>query len=104
MPRMNGYELASTLRERGVSTPIIGVTANAMKEEETRCRAAGMNSWLVKPIDLRSLWLHLRAHAKASADAAPPSGSDDPAGNPRRDTSASAAAIPESTARSSSRP
>jgi two-component system capsular synthesis sensor histidine kinase RcsC len=61
MPRMNGYELASSLRERGVSTPIIGVTANAMKEEETRCRAAGMNSWLVKPIDLRSLWLHLRA-------------------------------------------
>ncbi|WP_082877312.1 hybrid sensor histidine kinase/response regulator [Comamonas thiooxydans] len=94
MPRMNGYELASSLRERGVSTPIIGVTANAMKEEETRCRAAGMNSWLVKPIDLRSLWLHLRAHAKASAEAPPPSGSDDPDDNSRRGPSASAAAIP----------
>lgn len=94
MPRMNGYELASTLRERGVSTPIIGVTANAMKEEETRCRAAGMNSWLVKPIDLRSLWLHLRAHAKASADAPSPSGSDHPIDHPRRGPSASAAAIP----------
>jgi two-component system capsular synthesis sensor histidine kinase RcsC len=65
MPRMNGYDLAGALRSRGVTVPIIGVTANAMKEEETRCMAAGMNSWLVKPIDLRSLWRRLRPHADA---------------------------------------
>ncbi len=70
MPRMNGYDFASTLRARGVTVPIIGVTANAMKEEETRCMAAGMNSWLVKPIDLRSLWRRLRPHADAQGRAA----------------------------------
>ncbi|MGY6268316.1 response regulator [Achromobacter denitrificans] len=70
MPRMNGYELASTLRSRGAAIPIIGVTANAMKEEETRCMAAGMNGWLLKPVDLHSLWLRLHPLAGASADSA----------------------------------
>ncbi|MCY1209749.1 Sensor histidine kinase RcsC [compost metagenome] len=82
MPRMNGYDLAGTLRSRGVTVPIIGVTANAMKEEETRCMAAGMNSWLVKPIDLRSLWRRLRPHADAQGGsaAAPRASGPAPAG------------------------
>ena len=60
MPRMNGYELASALRAKGVTKPIIGVTANAMRDEEARCLASGMSAWLVKPIALRTLYQHLR--------------------------------------------
>lgn len=55
MPNMNGYELTRALRERGEDIPIIGVTANAMREEGERCRAVGMNAWLVKPISLQTL-------------------------------------------------
>lgn len=62
MPRMNGYELAGALRAQGVTAPIIGVTANALKDEEARCKAAGMSNWLVKPIKLSLLWNHLRVH------------------------------------------
>jgi len=69
MPRLNGYELAATLRREGARVPIIGVTANAMREEEQRCREAGMNAWLVKPIGLRGLWELLRAHAATAGDA-----------------------------------
>ncbi|WP_459668440.1 response regulator, partial [Achromobacter xylosoxidans] len=61
MPRMNGYELAGALRAQGVTVPIIGVTANALKDEEARCKAAGMSNWLVKPIKLSLLWSQLRA-------------------------------------------
>lgn len=56
MPRMNGYELASTLRAQQDDRPIIGITANAMSDEEDRCKAAGMDAWLVKPVQLRTLW------------------------------------------------
>jgi len=55
MPRMNGYVLARTLRDQGVRCPIVGVTANAMRDEEQRCLDSGMDAWLVKPIDLQHL-------------------------------------------------
>src|SRR5262249_38748166 len=62
MPRMDGYELARRLRaaeaDRGAArTPIVAVTANAMKGEEERCLASGMDAYLVKPVSIE----HLRA-------------------------------------------
>ena len=60
MPRMDGYELTRRIRaaeaERGSRrTPIVAVTANAMKGEEDRCIAAGMDAYLVKPVNLDRL-------------------------------------------------
>lgn len=54
MPVMDGYEAASTIRqqEHGTSrhTPIIAITANVMSRERDRCRAAGMDGYLTKPV------------------------------------------------------
>ena len=60
MPHMDGHELARRLRaaeaERGgTRTPIIAVTANAMKGEEERCLAAGMDAYLLKPVSIEQL-------------------------------------------------
>lgn len=55
MPNMNGYELTAELRRQGFRQPIIGATANAMREERERCMSAGMNDCLVKPVDLNAL-------------------------------------------------
>lgn len=52
MPRMNGYEFTHALRKQGAQIPIIGVTANALREEGEQCLAAGMNAWVVKPLSL----------------------------------------------------
>jgi PAS domain S-box-containing protein len=58
MPRMDGYELTRSLRaaeaERpgAARTPVIAVTANAMKGEEERCLAAGMDAYLAKPLNI----------------------------------------------------
>jgi signal transduction histidine kinase/FixJ family two-component response regulator/HPt (histidine-containing phosphotransfer) domain-containing protein len=71
MPHADGYELARQLRaaeaEHGTTqTPIIAVTANAMKGEEERCLAAGMDAYLVKPVSIERLratlerWLPIR--------------------------------------------
>lgn len=55
MPIMNGYELASAIRQEDSDIPIIGVTANAMREEDELCMAVGMNARMVKPMTLQTL-------------------------------------------------
>ncbi|AUG04135.1 sensor histidine kinase [Pseudomonas sp. 09C 129] len=55
MPEMNGYELTTALRRSDSHTPIVGVTANAMREEEERCIGVGMNACVVKPMSLQTL-------------------------------------------------
>jgi two-component system capsular synthesis sensor histidine kinase RcsC len=64
MPIMNGYQLAAALREQDATLPIIGVTANALREEGERCAAVGMNAWLVKPLNLATLRAHLQSHCQ----------------------------------------
>ena len=59
MPRIDGYALARRLRAVGISTPIIGVTANATPEVRALCREAGMDDCLFKPITLHALQAQL---------------------------------------------
>ncbi|WP_068030210.1 PAS-domain containing protein [Rhodoplanes sp. Z2-YC6860] len=80
MPRMDGYELSQRIREaerngtRPGQTPIVAVTANALKGEEERCIEAGMDAYLVKPVNIDRLratlerWLSVgggKGHAAA---------------------------------------
>ncbi|MEE9232093.1 MAG: response regulator, partial [Nitrospirales bacterium] len=52
MPEMDGLTATQTLRDSGLKTPIIGLTANAMKGFEQELLAAGYTDYLTKPIDL----------------------------------------------------
>jgi PAS domain S-box len=49
MPVMNGFDATSRIRESGNQIPIIALTANAIKGENDRCIAAGMNDYISKP-------------------------------------------------------
>jgi two-component system capsular synthesis sensor histidine kinase RcsC len=69
MPIMNGYELATALRQHDPDLPIIGVTANALREEGERCAAVGMNAWIVKPLNLHTLRTQLLKHCKIAVPA-----------------------------------
>ncbi len=55
MPLMDGYELVRTLRARSTNAPIIGLTADALQTQRDAGFAAGLNAWVVKPVDLRTL-------------------------------------------------
>ena len=69
MPVLNGLDATRNIRQiAGYHTvPILAMTANAFAEDRVRCLAAGMNDFIVKPVDPEQLfatlltWLEQRA-------------------------------------------
>ncbi|PUZ27018.1 PAS domain S-box-containing protein [Chitinophaga costaii] len=56
MPVMNGYDAAKHIRkDLRLQIPIIALTANALQGEREKCLQAGMNEWLVKPVNEEEL-------------------------------------------------
>jgi hypothetical protein len=58
MPRVDGFAAAATIRIRespGQHMPIIAITASVLEADRQRCREAGMDDFLAKPIDPRQL-------------------------------------------------
>jgi signal transduction histidine kinase/CheY-like chemotaxis protein len=51
MPVMSGLEASSIIRnELKLSTPIVAFTSNAIEDEYSKCKAAGMNAYIEKPM------------------------------------------------------
>jgi len=57
MPKMDGLEATRKIRslEKDTHIPIIALTANAMKEDYKRCFDAGMDDYVTKPFDPKTL-------------------------------------------------
>ncbi len=73
MPNMNGYELTQQLRGRGAKLPILAVTATALASEKVRCKQAGINELLLKPLSLERLDEAMSRHLASGPKAATPS-------------------------------
>jgi PAS domain S-box-containing protein len=60
MPRMDGLEATRLIRQMERSSnrhiPILALTAHARQEDEARCREAGMDGYLAKPIRMEALY------------------------------------------------
>jgi PAS domain S-box-containing protein len=90
MPVMDGYAATREIREREIRDgrprlPIVAVTANAMREDFDRCRDAGMDDFVAKPVALAALANAIERAVAASRGAQAPAAaaaaaSDAPAG------------------------
>jgi two-component system, sensor histidine kinase and response regulator len=70
MPGMDGYQATREIRGREAGTdrriPIVALTADAVKDVDKECRAAGMDGYISKPIDRERLKSVLEQHIKAA--------------------------------------
>ena len=61
LPGMNGYEVCSTLRHKGLSMPIIMLTAKGQEDDIIRGLSLGADDYVTKPFNIRELLA--QAHA-----------------------------------------
>ena len=66
MPEMDGFEATRLIRQdsegKNYKTPIIALTANAMKGDKERCLAIGMNDYISKPINAEEVFQTIEKH------------------------------------------
>jgi two-component system cell cycle response regulator DivK len=69
LPDIDGYEVARRLRSSPKTalshTPIIAVTANALKGDAEKALNAGCDVYMSKPINIRELWARVEAFVPA---------------------------------------
>ena len=65
LPDIDGYEVARRLRASSkpalLYTPIIAITANALKGDAEKALGAGCDVYMSKPINIRELWARVEA-------------------------------------------
>ncbi|WP_166264378.1 response regulator [Marinobacter caseinilyticus] len=69
MPKVDGFEATRRLRQREAAEglpaiPVVALTASAMEKDEEKCRRAGMDSFVAKPVNMEMLRAVLEQYCK----------------------------------------
>ena len=71
MPKMNGLDVLKSLREKGVDTPVIILTAKSELEDKITGLDAGADDYLTKPFAMGELLARLRALTRRKSEYSP---------------------------------
>ncbi|MGD1851222.1 MAG: response regulator transcription factor, partial [Cyanophyceae cyanobacterium] len=66
LPELSGVDLCQQLRQRGVATPVLLLTAKDTIDDRVQGLDAGADDYLVKPFELRELLARVRALIRRS--------------------------------------
>lgn len=69
MPKKDGFTVLSALRERGISTPVLFLTARDSISDRVHGLDLGANDYLVKPFSMEELLARVRALMRRAYDA-----------------------------------
>jgi len=72
MPRMEGFTTCRLMRERGITCPVIFLSAKGDIVDKGVGFQAGGDDYMVKPFDPRELLMHIEAHLRRASMAAAP--------------------------------
>lgn len=68
LPKRNGFEVARTLRQNGIHTPILMLTAKAELDDKVTGLDSGTDDYLTKPFMTKELLARLRALLRRNID------------------------------------
>jgi two-component system, OmpR family, copper resistance phosphate regulon response regulator CusR len=68
LPGMNGFDLVTRLREAGLRTPVLMLTALTATEHKVTGLESGADDYLVKPFEFQELLARIRALSRRSAE------------------------------------
>lgn len=68
MPRMNGFDVLRQLRKKGITTPVIMLTAKSQLQDKIDGLDAGADDYLPKPFETEELLARIRAMTRRGGD------------------------------------
>ncbi len=71
MPGLEGTEVLKRIRGKGISTPVLFLTAKSETEDKIKGLDLGADDYLTKPFDMGELLARIRAMTRRKADFAP---------------------------------
>ncbi len=87
LPRMNGFDVCREVRQRGVTTPILMLTARGQVVDKVVGLKLGADDYLTKPFETIELMARLEALLRRAPSGAQPGGDSYRFGDDRRSTS-----------------
>ena len=66
MPKMNGIQVLKKIREKGITIPVLMLTAKSEIDDKVEGLDSGANDYLTKPFDTRELLARLRAMTRSA--------------------------------------
>jgi DNA-binding response OmpR family regulator len=71
LPGINGFELCKIIRESGIKTPVLMLTALGTTEDKLTGFETGADDYLVKPFEFRELLARIKALYKRTGEGSP---------------------------------